>query len=72
MSQSEREGYRHRYAQVAPEVSKGLIPSVKSDTFSFFTCIAQPLKEKERQTQLFLNWTRIDPLESGEAPLLTS
>lgn len=46
MSQSEREGYRHRYPQVAPEVSKGLIPSVKSDTFSFFYLYCTTLKVK--------------------------
>ena len=44
MGQSEREEYRQRYPHLAPEVAKGLKPSVQSDTFSFGYLYCSTLK----------------------------
>ena len=52
MSQSERDEYRERYPHVAPEISKGWMQSVKSDTYSFGYLYCTTLKEKEETKRI--------------------
>ena len=59
MGQGQRDTYRKRYPHVAPEISKGWMQSVKSDTYSFGYLYCTTLKVKGETKRTLLTLGRI-------------